>query len=58
MARDVYAFGVMADQLLEYLVDLRDMTKTFELRIQDECLSDDPKQRPILSEILQDNLFK
>ena len=37
---------------------LGDLTKTFELRIQDEFLSPDPKERPKLSAILVDRLFR
>ncbi|XP_033762729.1 protein-associating with the carboxyl-terminal domain of ezrin-like [Pecten maximus] len=57
-ARDVYAFGVMVEELLEKLEDLGDMTKTFELRIQDECLHPDPKARPKLETLLNDRLFR
>ena len=34
-----------------------DMTKTFELRIQDECLSPDPRKRPKIESLLNDRLF-
>ncbi|XP_013419162.1 protein-associating with the carboxyl-terminal domain of ezrin-like [Lingula anatina] len=57
-ARDAYAFGRLAEALLEYLVDLGDLTKTFELRIQDEFLHQDPRQRPHVSSLLQDRLFR
>ncbi|XP_021345414.1 protein-associating with the carboxyl-terminal domain of ezrin-like [Mizuhopecten yessoensis] len=57
-ARDVYAFAVMVEELLEKLEDLGDMTKTFELRIQDECLNPDPKARPKLEALLNDRLFR
>ncbi|XP_069122020.1 protein-associating with the carboxyl-terminal domain of ezrin-like [Argopecten irradians] len=57
-ARDVYAFGVLVEELLEKLDNLGDMTKTFELRIQDECLNPDPKARPRLETLLNDRLFR
>ncbi|XP_041370739.1 protein-associating with the carboxyl-terminal domain of ezrin-like [Gigantopelta aegis] len=56
--RDVYAFGVLAESMLEKLNDLGEATKTFELRILDECLNDDPKKRPKLKELLNDRLFR
>ncbi|XP_071155177.1 protein-associating with the carboxyl-terminal domain of ezrin-like [Mytilus edulis] len=55
--RDVYSFGVLVDSLLEQLEDLDDIIKTFELRIQDECLNSDPKQRPKLHTFLEDKIF-
>ncbi len=44
--------------LLFSFITLGEMTKTFELRIQDECLNPDPKQRPLLGSLLQDRLFR
>lgn len=35
-----------------------DIIKTFELRIQDECLNSDPKQRPKLHTFLEDKIFR
>ncbi|XP_052092631.1 protein-associating with the carboxyl-terminal domain of ezrin-like [Mytilus californianus] len=55
--RDVYSFGVLVDSLLEQLEDLDEIIKTFELRIQDECLNSDPKQRPKLHTFLEDKIF-
>ena len=64
-ARDAYGFGVLAEQLLEYLISDTDSgdvdensSKTFELRVQDECMHPDPKQRPKLASLLEDKLFK
>ncbi|XP_048773103.2 protein-associating with the carboxyl-terminal domain of ezrin-like isoform X2 [Ostrea edulis] len=56
--RDVYSFGVMAENLLEYLTELGEMTKTFEILVQDKCLNPDPKQRPKISTIMDDQLFR
>jgi SCY1-like protein 3 len=64
-ARDAYGFGVLAEQLLEYLISSdadsdvdATSSKTFELRVQDECMNPEPSQRPKLSSLLQDRLFK
>ncbi|XP_045201253.2 protein-associating with the carboxyl-terminal domain of ezrin-like isoform X2 [Mercenaria mercenaria] len=56
-ARDIYAFAVMTESLLEHMQDLGDLTKTFELRIQDECLHSDPRNRPKACSLLTDRLF-
>lgn len=45
-------------ETLQCLVSTGDLTKTFELRVQDECLNSDPSQRPHMSSLLQDRLFK
>lgn len=55
--RDVFSFGVMIEAMLEQLEDLDDIIKTFELRIQDECLNVDPKKRPKLQTFLEDKIF-
>ncbi|KAL4219245.1 Protein-associating with the carboxyl-terminal domain of ezrin [Mactra antiquata] len=55
--RDIFAFAAMTESLLEKLDDLGDLTKTFELRIQDECLNSDPKQRPSAQSLLSDRIF-
>ena len=34
------------------------MTKTFELRVQDELLHPDPRTRPHLRTLLEDRLFR
>lgn len=57
-ARDAYAFGILVQMLLEYVTDLSDLTKSFEIRIQEECLDADPNRRPKLNTFLQDPLFK
>ncbi|XP_071097282.1 protein-associating with the carboxyl-terminal domain of ezrin-like isoform X2 [Haliotis cracherodii] len=57
-ARDVFAFGVLAEQLQEGLEDLGDLTKTFELLVQDECLNVDPEQRPRVQSLLNDRMFR
>lgn len=56
-ARDVYAFAVLAESLLEHMEDLGDLRKTFELRIQDECLHADPRKRPKVHSLMCDRLF-
>ncbi|KAK3087793.1 hypothetical protein FSP39_010623 [Pinctada imbricata] len=56
--RDVYSFGIMVECLLERLQELGDLIKTFELRIQDECLNPDPRQRPKLTSLMDDQLFR
>ncbi|XP_062607716.1 protein-associating with the carboxyl-terminal domain of ezrin-like isoform X2 [Saccostrea cucullata] len=55
---DVFSFGVMCENLLEYLAELGEMTKTFEMLIQDNCLNSDPKQRPKISSLMNDQLFR
>ncbi|GAB1598012.1 protein-associating with the carboxyl-terminal domain of ezrin-like [Argonauta hians] len=55
---DAYSFGKLAEEFVEQLSNLGDLFKTFELRIQDEYLSQDPKQRPPLRSLLNDRLFK
>ncbi|XP_061183896.1 protein-associating with the carboxyl-terminal domain of ezrin-like isoform X2 [Saccostrea echinata] len=55
---DVFSFGVMCENLLEYLAELGEMTKTFEMLIQDKCLNSDPKQRPKISSLMNDQLFR
>ncbi|XP_064616108.1 LOW QUALITY PROTEIN: protein-associating with the carboxyl-terminal domain of ezrin-like [Liolophura sinensis] len=57
-SRDVYAFGVLADFMLELLGDVGSATKTFELIIQDECLSPDPGSRPHLRSLIDNSLFR
>ncbi|XP_046583622.1 protein-associating with the carboxyl-terminal domain of ezrin-like isoform X2 [Haliotis rubra] len=57
-ARDVFAFGVLVEQLQEKLEDLGDLTKTFELLVQDECLNVDPEQRPTVQTLLNDRMFR
>lgn len=56
-ARDIFSFAVMTESLLEKMQDLGDLTKTFELRIQDECLHSDPRRRPTAKSLLSDRLF-
>ncbi|KAH3791998.1 hypothetical protein DPMN_145487, partial [Dreissena polymorpha] len=56
-ARDVYAFAVMVENWLEKLEPLGDLTKTFELRIRDECLEADPRKRPNMQSLLENRLF-
>lgn len=41
-----------------YIFISDDIIKTFELRIQDECLNSDPKQRPKLHTFLEDKIFR
>ncbi|CAI9716038.1 protein-associating with the carboxyl-terminal domain of ezrin-like [Octopus vulgaris] len=55
---DAYSFGKLAEEFFDQLKELGDLFKTFELRIQDEYLSRDPKQRPPLKCLLTDRLFK
>ncbi|XP_022106314.1 protein-associating with the carboxyl-terminal domain of ezrin-like [Acanthaster planci] len=57
-ARDAYAFGILAQNMLEYLTDLGSMTANFEQRINDEFLNEEPTLRPRLSTLLHDQLFK
>ncbi|XP_038063458.1 protein-associating with the carboxyl-terminal domain of ezrin-like [Patiria miniata] len=57
-ARDAYAFGILAQNMLEYLTDLGSMTANFEQRINDEFLNEDPTLRPRLTSLLNDRLFK
>ncbi|XP_071802194.1 protein-associating with the carboxyl-terminal domain of ezrin-like [Asterias amurensis] len=57
-ARDAYAFGILAQNMLEYLTDLGSMSATFEQRINEEFLDDDPTVRPKLNTLLKDQLFK
>ncbi|XP_067662421.1 protein-associating with the carboxyl-terminal domain of ezrin-like [Haliotis asinina] len=57
-ARDVFAFGVLVEQVQEKLEDLGDLTKTFELLVQDECLNVDPEQRPKVQTLLEDRMFR
>ncbi|XP_060580541.1 protein-associating with the carboxyl-terminal domain of ezrin-like isoform X2 [Ruditapes philippinarum] len=56
-ARDVYTFAVMTESLLEGMHDLGDLTKSFEQRIQEECLHKNPKHRPSVSSLLTDRIF-
>ncbi|XP_052790059.1 protein-associating with the carboxyl-terminal domain of ezrin-like isoform X2 [Mya arenaria] len=56
-ARDVYAFAVMVEGMLERLSELGELIKTFELRIQDECLDEEPRKRPKMASLLNDRLF-
>lgn len=55
---DAYAFGILAEEFLEQLQELGDLSKTFELHIQDEYLNPDPKQRSKLCSLLNNRLFK
>ena len=50
--------GKFFHNLLSVNIFTGNMTKTFEIRIQDEFLNADPKVRPRLSTLLQDRLFK
>lgn len=55
--RDVFSFGVMAETLLEYILEIGEKSKTFEILVQDKCLNADPKQRPKFSTLMKDQLF-
>ncbi|XP_070531625.1 protein-associating with the carboxyl-terminal domain of ezrin-like [Ptychodera flava] len=57
-ARDAYAFGILAQQLLEYLTELGDMTTDFSAAIEDGFLNPEPTLRPKLNTLLTDRLFK
>ncbi|XP_077986598.1 protein-associating with the carboxyl-terminal domain of ezrin-like [Glandiceps talaboti] len=57
-ARDAYAFGVLAQELLEYLTELGDMTSDFANVIEYDFLNPDPQLRPKLKTLLSDKLFK
>ncbi|ESO95844.1 hypothetical protein LOTGIDRAFT_239407 [Lottia gigantea] len=56
--RDVYSFGMLIDQLLEYLDPLGKIKDNFEKRIHTECLNIEASQRPNLNSLLNDPLFK
>lgn len=55
---DAYAFGIVSTELLERLQELGDVSKPFELHVQDEYLSLNSKQRSKLSSLLNNRIFK
>ncbi|XP_078685970.1 protein-associating with the carboxyl-terminal domain of ezrin-like [Branchiostoma floridae x Branchiostoma belcheri] len=57
-ARDAYAFGILAEQMLEYLTEMGGMCKTFELSVSEGLLHPDPTARPRLKTLLSDKIFK
>ncbi|XP_066293399.1 protein-associating with the carboxyl-terminal domain of ezrin-like [Branchiostoma lanceolatum] len=57
-ARDAYAFGILAEQMLEYLSEMGGMCKTFELSVSEGLLHPDPNARPKLKTLLSDKIFK
>ncbi|KAK7502601.1 hypothetical protein BaRGS_00006176 [Batillaria attramentaria] len=54
--RDVYALGVLIEQLVDGLSELGEYTKTFEQRVA-SCLSADPALRPNVLTLKNDSLF-
>ncbi|CAH1786148.1 unnamed protein product [Owenia fusiformis] len=56
-ARDVFAFGVLVEALLECIGDMGELAQGFERTIQDYCLNPDPTLRPKISTLLSDRLF-
>ncbi|XP_006821787.1 protein-associating with the carboxyl-terminal domain of ezrin-like, partial [Saccoglossus kowalevskii] len=56
-ARDAYAFGVLAQELLAYLGELGDIAVDFSTVIE-QFLNPDPTQRPKLKTLLCNKLFK
>ncbi|XP_035684200.1 protein-associating with the carboxyl-terminal domain of ezrin-like [Branchiostoma floridae] len=57
-ARDAYAFGILAEQMLEYLTEMGGMCKTFELSVSEGLLHPDPSARPKLKTLLSNKIFK
>eukprot|EP00058_Branchiostoma_floridae_P006974 XP_002592462.1 hypothetical protein BRAFLDRAFT_118920 [Branchiostoma floridae] len=57
-ARDAYAFGILAEQMLEYLTEMGGMCKTFELSVSEGLLHPEPSARPKLKTLLSDKIFK
>ncbi|XP_064650130.1 protein-associating with the carboxyl-terminal domain of ezrin-like [Lineus longissimus] len=56
-ARDSFGFGALAEQLMEYLVELGPLTQSFDQKLQ-TLMHDDPASRPKVKSLLQDKLFK
>ncbi|XP_033119128.1 protein-associating with the carboxyl-terminal domain of ezrin-like [Anneissia japonica] len=56
-ARDAYAFGILAEQLLQYLEELGDITSSFVERLS-AFIDPEPKNRPQLRTLLQDHIFR
>ncbi|XP_014665247.1 PREDICTED: protein-associating with the carboxyl-terminal domain of ezrin-like [Priapulus caudatus] len=57
-SRDVYAFGVLANVMLDRLGELEDITTAFHNRIENEFLNPDPRQRPKLKSLTNDRIFR
>ncbi|XP_071947220.1 protein-associating with the carboxyl-terminal domain of ezrin-like [Antedon mediterranea] len=56
-ARDAYAFGILAEHLLQYLEELGDITNSFVERLN-SFIDPEPKKRPQLRTLLQDHIFR
>ncbi|XP_074654201.1 uncharacterized protein LOC141908196 isoform X2 [Tubulanus polymorphus] len=57
-ARDAFGFGMLAELLMENLGELGAMTEEFALKMQNQFLNPDPNERPKLSTLLDDALFR